>query len=146
MPQLLPLAFWCDNIITAIPPSWSTRSHVKSITPPPPLLPSQKRQKRNDAAPALASVHIVSIPESVTTSKEHVFEDCASLLTDVHIPTSVTTIETDVFGNCPIKNEQSLQRISDYFMSSNGLKPKLSDSFQEGNGPTHDFQGATQKG
>ena len=59
LPQLSPLAFWCDNIITDIPPSWSTHSHVKYVTPPP-LLPSQKRQKRNDAAPALASVPIAT--------------------------------------------------------------------------------------
>ena len=31
-------------------------------------------------------------------------------------------------------------------MSSNNLNLQLTDSFQEGNGPTHNFQGETQRG
>ena len=80
----------------------------------------------------------ITIPSSVQTIGESAFSLCYSL-ENVHISAS-TTIGLMAFNCCDKLDEESKQRI--YY----NKVPTLSNNFQEGNGATLGFKGATQQG
>ena len=86
------------------------------------------------------SLKSISIPPSVATIEKYAFYYCTNLK-DVNI-SSQTKLGNKAFLHCSNLNKTLIQRFTNEF--TNNLS--LSDSFQHGTGPSHNFKGQTQKG
>ena len=94
----------------------------------------------NEAFSDCLRLKSITIPSSVQTIGRNAFMDCFSL-ESVHVSAS-TNIGPFAFDGCPNLDEESKQRIYKYY----NKVPTLTNNFQQGRGPRHGFQGATQKG
>ena len=86
------------------------------------------------------NLQAITIPSSVKTIDEWAFSNCSQLET-VNVSPSTKICSSSFYNNCNSLSDESKSRIS---IIRNNLT--LSENFQKGDGPTLDFQGATQNG
>ena len=86
----------------------------------------------------------IIIPSSVITIGKAAFAFCSNLESVHIISESTTQLEQFAFWNCPKLNDQSKQKIYKFYNQKSTTL--LHNTFQNGPGPTLNFQGSTQKG
>jgi len=77
----------------------------------------------------------------IQSIEDNVFWHCTSLQ-NVHFPASLQHIGSGAFYYCPKLTSSTTKRITDHFNAR--LLPQKTDRLEQGPGPRHGFQGATQ--
>ena len=90
LPQLSPMAIWSNDIITAIPPSWSTQARV--LTPPLDSLPRDKQPRNVPSVAAIPSVDatIPSVNATIPNITNRIIPNADTIVDPNFVPAPTT--------------------------------------------------------